>query len=325
MPAIYTHYKFANDVMKKADKKISESLTLEKIYYKIFSQSFDNLFYYNFFLFQTNNKTQKLGSDAHITNVNLYFLNILKYMIDNNLRDNKILREYLFGSINHYVLDSTVHPYVYYKTGVYEKNDKTTYKYNGKHVRLEFMLDAYFYNEDTNKKYKDFDIAKNIVKKVKFDNELNNILDSVFFQTFNVANISKYYEKSYIHCNYIYKYVIFDKYGRKKALFSIYDIFQNNKTKAYKYNTTYIKTVDESILNLEHNIWYNPCNKKLVSEDSIIDLYNKAVEKACELITIAFCVLEGGEDLKVFLDKVGNNSYRTGLDIKSKKTMKYFE
>ncbi len=325
MPAIYTHYRFSQSVYEKLDKNVKKNITKDQTYYKIFSQSFDNLFYYNFFLFQTENKYQRLGGVGHTTNVNLYFENIIDFIIENNLESNKILREYLYGSINHYVLDSTIHPYVFYKTGVFRKKEKETFKYNGLHTRLEFMLDAYFYKLDTNMEYKNYDIAKNLVPRLKFPTELIDSLDYTFLNTFDVENVGRKFEKSYKHCNWIFKYIIYDKFGIKSKLFKFYDFLNNNRGKAYKYNTTYVKNIDESILNLKNKTWCNPLDKSIKSNDSVIDLYEQATIKSVNLITKVNKVLNGKMDKEAFLKELGNNSYRTGLDLNKKGKMRYFE
>ena len=48
---------------------------------------------------------------------------------------------YLVGLICHYVLDSNVHPYVFYKTGKFDKKMKSTYKYNTIHLFMETFID----------------------------------------------------------------------------------------------------------------------------------------------------------------------------------------
>ena len=37
---------------------------------------------------------------------------------------------FLVGTICHFVLDSTLHPYIIYKTGMMDKKKSSTYKYN---------------------------------------------------------------------------------------------------------------------------------------------------------------------------------------------------
>ena len=45
MPALYTHYTFGNDVLSKLTKKDQEKIKENILYYNMFNQGFDNLFY----------------------------------------------------------------------------------------------------------------------------------------------------------------------------------------------------------------------------------------------------------------------------------------
>ena len=47
---------------------------------------------------------------------------------------------YLYGMLSHYVLDSTVHPFIIYKTGNFNKKNKETYKYNHLHNEMESYI-----------------------------------------------------------------------------------------------------------------------------------------------------------------------------------------
>jgi hypothetical protein len=54
---------------------------------------------------------------------------MINYIKDNNLYNDDDVLSYLYGYINHYVLDKTIHPYVRYKTGVFKKK-------NQKHINI---------------------------------------------------------------------------------------------------------------------------------------------------------------------------------------------
>ena len=55
----------------------------------------------------------------------------------------KYVMSFVYGFICHYVLDSSIHPYVEFKTGRFNPRDKKTYKYNAKHHEMETYIDAY--------------------------------------------------------------------------------------------------------------------------------------------------------------------------------------
>lgn len=325
MPALYTHNKFAKEVYNKLNKNNQNILKKELIYYKIFSQSFDNLYYYNILtLSKKSKKIRDLGYYAHKNNINLYFKNIILYIMGNNLNNNSLARAYLYGSINHYFLDSYIHPYVFYKTGVYNFKNKNSFKYNGLHAKLEFMLDAYFYNIDTNKYINNFPLHKNLIPKLKFPKLLKTMINEVFYKTFNFANIGNAFNKSYNQQHYIFKFIIQDRYGLKKKIYKLIDLVTTKKIKNIQNNSLHIKNIDLSILNLKKEKWFHPVNN-IPSNLSLLEIYDKALHQSAKMLNKLDDVLNNKYDLEKFLQELGNNSYITGLPVEQKFIMKYFE
>jgi len=111
-----------------------------------------------------------MGNFAHNNNVNLYFSYILKYIKEFKMENNPEVLAYLYGSICHYVIDSTVHPYVFYKTGNYIYKDKNTLKYKSGHGTLEYMIDSIMYQNRNNKDIYKTKLAKKVFPKIKYQN-----------------------------------------------------------------------------------------------------------------------------------------------------------
>ena len=102
MPATYTHHLFTKDVYKALDTNIQKKL--DSNLFDLFGKSFDAFFFYK----------PNIGSYAHKNHANLYFAHIISYMRAHSLTNVPELLSYLYGSICHYVIDSTVHPFIYY-------------------------------------------------------------------------------------------------------------------------------------------------------------------------------------------------------------------
>lgn len=92
----------------------------------------------------------------------------------------------MVGSICHYVLDSTVHPFIVYKTGVFDKKQKNTYKYNNIHTFMETFLDNDMVarREDINP-YR-FKMGSFVFNTHKFSEKLDDCLDHTFYDTFQI-------------------------------------------------------------------------------------------------------------------------------------------
>ena len=325
MPAIYTHYKFGKEVLSGINKKSSKNIKKHIVTYYIFNQSFDTLYYHYLFVGFIGKNIRDLGTIAHKQQVNNYFKNITQYIISNKENNNYLLKAYLYGSINHYILDSTMHPYVFYKTGVYNSKNPKTYKYNGLHSKFEFMLDSFFYRNDTNLNYNKLKVHKELIPKYTFNKDLKDTLDYTFKKTFNVTNMGKTFNTSYKHERFLYKLVIEDSIGIKKRLLKFVDLMTTNKVKNIANNSTYIKNIDYSILNVDKKEWNHPSIKNEKYNHSVIDLYSIALEKSIDIINKFELMFEDKYNKEELFKELGDNSYITGLPSKRNVKMRFFE
>lgn len=319
MAAFYTHYKFGKDVINK-----SKLENIDMNLYTVFNQSFDNFYFYNFYLPFYGKKIRNIAKIGHRKNVNKYFEKIIKYIKKNKLENDTKVRAYLYGSINHYILDSIIHPYVFYQTGVYKKNNPKTYKYNGLHGDLEFSLDAYLYKKEFNKYYYKEKITNKVFVNPVFNNNLNNCIDNTFKDIFDVENGSNIYKKAIKDYRLAYKYSYTDTFGIKKVLLHILDFITGKKIVNLKSHTTHYTKFNESYLNKNNNIWYHPATKEKQT-DSLFNLYDKAVLKSTYIVKELEKYFKNKSSIDNVLSLIGNNSYVTGLDINRNKKMKYFK
>jgi len=314
MPATYTHHIFTKDVYKVINENIKDKI--DKDIFNLFGKSFDILYF----------SKPIIGRYAHNHNSNLYFQNIIKYIRKNNLFNNAQVLAYLYGSICHYVLDSTIHPYVFYKTGLHSYRNKLTKKYKGKHNYMEYMIDAIIYEERNNKKIYKAKLGKEMFPKIKFNKELGNIIDYTYFDTFNFQNVSKYIKKGYKNYKFVVKYIMQSKYGIKYYIYKFLDLFNIFKKRVLTNVCYYIKKLDYSVLNLEHKKWFYPVDKKISFHYSFYDLYDVSIEKARKIINDLDNVIDKDEkELKKVLKNIGNLSYSTGKNVDKYYPMKYFE
>lgn len=325
MPQLITHNIFAKDVFAKLPNEIKDTFKSENAIYEMFSQSFDNYYYYVNLNIKKAKKIRYVGKKGHKTNVNKYFSTIIDNIQDMNIKKDEQALAYLYGSINHYVLDSICHPFIFYKTGVYNKKDKTTYKYIGLHGDMESNIDAFFYINKFNRLYTKANVTKEFLPKVKFNNNLTKLYNKTISSVYKEENMAKYYLKSYHQARILYKTFINDRYGFKKILYKIHDKLNIFRTNNYQYYSTYIKAPNIDYLNLSHKKWFFPSDKTISSKESFIDLYQKAVDKAVQLIIIAHNGLFNDRNIEQFKNSIGNLSYVRGLDCDKSKYMKTFE
>lgn len=322
MPATITHAYFAKDVFDILPSDIKNVIDCSRI--KMFGQSMDALMFYNLFSIMPGKRVRKFSKEFHLNKTQEYFVNLINYIKDNELTNDMDVCSYLAGLICHYVLDSTIHPYIVYKTGIFNKKKKNTYKYNGVHEFMEIFIDNDMIKrrEDSNP-YK-FRLDKFCFSTREFSDNLVKTINNSFYKTFNIKNMGKIYYKSLKQMKralYLFRY---DPHGTKKIFYKIIDTVTPRSAFRFDSISYYFPLEDKhNYLNSEHKMWRNPTSYNMTSNESFIDLYLKSIKSAKVLICASFDYINGKD---IELEKMFTNaSYLTGLDCNLKKELKYFE
>ncbi len=321
MPATIAHSLFSKDVYDILPKEISKKFDINKL--KMFAQSTDSLMFYNLFSIFPGRNIRKFQSYFHYNQSQEFFINLLRYIKDNKIND-KDVYSFLGGFICHYALDSTLHPYIVYKTGVFNKNKPSTYKYNNVHAFMETFID----NDMVRRRFKcnpyRFDLDKYCFDISKFSNNLNKTIDYSFYNTFKLKDMSKIYYKSLKQMKTALILFRKDRYGIKKQFYKLIDTFTSRRTYRFEAVSYHYPLEDKhNYLNSNHTLWRNPAVYNMTSTDSFVDLYLKSIKFAKVLICASFDYLDGKD---IELEKIFTNlSYVTGLNCNEKKELKYFE
>lgn len=320
MPLITTHNYFAKDVFNKSKKEITNTFREKQNLYELFAQGFDPFIFYEFFKI----KKYDLQKYCHYNETDTFFLNLIKYIKQKKLENNPTILASLYGHLTHYMLDSTAHPYIVYKTGEYEKEKPETLKYNGKHNKMEMEIDAYFYEQKEQKPFKNFKIQKYLITKENFDKDLLNLLNEVYEETFPIPNGGDKYQKGCKNMYYAYKFLIVDQTGIKKFFYHLFDKITPKKEGVYENYSNHITNIDTAILNKEHHTWHNPWNNE-PNTKSFFDLYNDALENCIVLFEATYNFLQNKITEEEYKKVLKDKSYVTGLSWHSKGDMKYLE
>ncbi len=320
MPLITTHNYFAKDVFKNTKKEIAKTFEEKQNIYELFAQGFDPFIFYEFFKLQKKD----IQEYCHFNETDTFFLNLMKKMKENNLQNNPTLLAILYGHLCHYELDSTTHPYIAYKTGIYDKVKPETIKYKGLHNEMEMHIDAYFYEEREQKPFKDFKIHKRLIPKEKLDKPILKLLNEVYEETFNIKKGENKYLKGCRNMYYSYKILIEDKTGFKKKIYHLIDKLTPRKKDAFENFSTYILNYQKEFLNLEHKTWANPWNNQK-SNKSFLELYEEAIQECTKVIEATHDFLHDKMTKTEYKKVLKDKSYLTGLSWRSKNKMKYLE
>lgn len=320
MAGTVTHAYFALDVYDKLDNKIKINLSKYKENLKTYGQGHD------IFFFCTNfSKQRKIGNYFHKHNTRDFFINIIKYIRDNKLQNNYEIISYLYGYICHYCLDLTIHPYITYKCGIFNKRKKETYKYNSKHSDMESYIDAYMIKEKENIEPNKFKLHK-FCFNTKISKELSKLIDYVYEETYNLKHISFYYKQGIFNIKKLYCFLRYDPHKIKKYFYKTFDKITTKRSKKIApISLAYNLNNNNYYLNLNHDKWNHARYKEEVYTYSIIDLYNNALTLAINIINKVNDVLYNNKNIEI-LDKVFLNlSFSSGKDCNDKTKNKYFE
>ncbi len=286
MPTLYTHYEFGQTVLNNLNGDVQKEIKENINYYNMFNQGFDNIYYYLFRWIHY----RKFGIYAHKHNIDLFFKNIILFIQNNNLENDSKLTTMFYGFLNHYTLDTLMHPLINYQVS----NLKIP------HTKLEYMLDYEYYQELNSEKWNG-KLYRTLIPKVKFDKNLLNLINYSFFHTYQEKNIGLIFKRSHSFGYYIHRYFIYDKWGLKSKFYQIIDLFSKKNAFKFSQNTFYIKKFDQRILNEDKNEWNRGKEKY---NYSMPEIYEYSLQICINLNNLAYEIIHNQKDIEPLLEKI---------------------
>jgi hypothetical protein len=247
MPSLLTHHYFASLVIEKY-KKVMPFLLDHYSVVTLGAQGPDPLFFYGNAPFKGRKNSKKIndfGSELHANPHHLIDLLLLKNDDLSNLE-----LSYLLGALTHYVLDRTVHPYVFYHTG-FDQAGNLVAPYQGAHAKFEVSIDAaviVFYQLDQQVFHPEVTLG--------VSEEGLAVIDAMYHKVYSESMDSGVFvhavEDMKKTISFLYKPNIF-----KKSF-----IFMVTGKKSLPYNLIHPKNIDalmmKKLLNLEHASYQDP-------------------------------------------------------------------
>ena len=195
MPSSMTHCYFCIDVLDKSDKLVKNKIKDNLNYFKVFGQGPDPYFFYDFHLTKLSKEVYKINKAMQHSKVNEHFIKLINYINKNGYYSKSLVMSYLYGQICHFVLDSSVHPYIIYNTGMDDKKKSSTHKYNGLHEEMEYYIDCYLIWKREGILPKDYKVYKNLFDIGDFNNELRTTITDIISDVYGFANAGSIYYK----------------------------------------------------------------------------------------------------------------------------------
>lgn len=137
--------------------------------------------------------------------------------------------------------------------------------------------------------------------------------------------MSKIYKQAIRNMRFFYRVIRYDPFAVKVNFYRFLDLFKPKKYLKLDI-LSYNQKVDlkSTYLNLNHEKWCNPTDKGMISNLSLIDLYQDSIIKTVWIINKINDYIYDNKDINL-KSVIKNNSYVTGRDCDIKEELKYFE
>lgn len=320
MPNIITHTIFAEKVLNAlSDNKYKTMIENHKEEFLIGANGPDFLFFHDIFPLwkKQNKKIPKIGSKIHANNINLFYQSAINvYYYQEESVQKEAMASYIIGHYLHWQLDSIMHPYVVYCSGFGEKTS------SGNHHRFESMMDTMLLKHYWHKTIKDFKTYE-IAKRSKYSVDvISKIYIPCVKACLNKDILKSEIEQALIEWEKAQKR-LYDPSGIK--FFFIQQI-EKMIRQPWAISGSMVLVKEDTIhdiCNLQHNFYRHPCTGE-EANDSVYDLFDKAIENAMIAIPLLYDALDTNhcDSLLHFIDDVSyNNGCKERLPRKYKKVI----
>lgn len=190
---------------------------------------------------------------------------------------------------------------------------------------MEVFIDNYLINNREKGKVYSFQFYDFCFDFTPFSKELEEVIDYAFKETFGITEMSKFYKQALKDMHFALKYFRYDKTGIKKCIYTVCEKITPKTMFPFSTISYHVSLTDKrNYLNNDHTKWNHPCLKREKHEESVDELYNKALDEALNIIKKVNYYIK--DTKKIDLNKVFKNlSYKTGKDCDKDYKLKYFE
>lgn len=235
---------------------------------------------------------KNLGERMHVEGTGRFFAYFLQTVWEADSWEKiEVGLSYFYGMLAHYTLDSGIHPYVYARIGYDPEVPYSKKATRGLHHRLESAMDAKFLavkREILPSEYKP-------CETLEADRKEREVLAEILAESLTRCYKVHVKKENVMAAIRMMKMIACGFYGcsdgRKKQLEKIEWPFCEN------YLFTNFLVADEyirkrKVMNRENHVWRNPWDQTKMSDKSVWEIYDEAVEQYGEY-TKAFSVVAG--------------------------------
>ncbi|HEX3076373.1 MAG TPA: zinc dependent phospholipase C family protein [Lachnospiraceae bacterium] len=340
MPAFITHYLYGTDVYHNVIPSYIKTIIKEHTgSYNLGLQGPD-IFYYHI-PSSLRPSEYNIGNQMHETKISTFFQNYMNWLTSYCDEKFYVGLSYLCGMLCHYTLDSKVHPYIYYRSG-YDPSIKGSNRDSfPMHSLLESTIDKILLYEKRRLQPSQFYPPKTIYLKpielTVVTKLLSDCINQTYFRDPTVRNRHPLTSPSRIR-NIILSVkleslFLHDSTGKRRRIVSYLSRYMKSASILSSLMVTDDLEDEFDSCNLTHANWFNPWDKKLSSNDSFFNLYEKSLKHYQDIIEELYRYIlrtkmirepdripftfgkETVNPLSPLLCKIQNLSYHSGLDM----------
>ncbi len=290
MPGSKIHDIFYKQLKGKLSPEITSALP-DYDYYSIFAQGHDLLIFNDYWkLWKLNQHIREslLLQEDHFQEF------IYQYLIQAK-RNGHLNQEQTFlfigpGYIAHHILDSYLHPLIIFYAGDHIRDASNE---TWKHGMIETLLDVYFTQYFEHRQCADYKVYEDFPRTdLLLDPALITVLDDTLFKVYGIQSGGSKFKKGIRQTRHFIHLCKYDPHGYKKIFFAFFDHISKGSA-ALSYSVDPNDAVP--YMNLQHHMWTNPKNKEIGSTQSMLELYDLAMEESASICNSLYQLIIRGD------------------------------
>jgi len=311
MPGFITHYICGQAALSAALPDAQKMIRPYQQFYNIGTQGPDIFFYYLPGLLKKESRS--IGSQMHKQQFGEFISRMIDIMMLEKLPDvsRSLLFSYISGFLTHYALDATAHPYVYSKTGVRKKGDKTkAIKYSVDHRKFETAIDILMLDLMSSKKPSDYKLWELIRTDRTLAKRLAGAMSASVRETYGCNIRPKSVYKAMAYMTNITR-VIQSRKGRRKRFM---ELIENLTIGDHLVSSIiHMQEVSDGVdyMNIEKLPWNVPGTE--AKNESFVELYHVAVQESIDMINTLWLYMNDEVSREQLTLVLGNRSLSTGF------------
>lgn len=281
MPGPKTHDIFYKELKGKLSTRTLSSFP-HYDEYSIFAQGHDFLIYHDFYKIWNQ---KKLDNNVHAStllqecNFPEFVYKYLQTAEEAGVLEDEQIRLFIGpGYVAHHILDAYTHPLIIYYSGDHTRNPKNP---TWQHGIVENLIDIYLMETKESLDSKIYPVYRDFLFSEEIGLPLLETLTSTLNEVYQIENGGETFKEAMYQTASFMKYMKFDSSGFKRIFFDKLDPYLKG-TSSFSYHRELVEALE--YLNLEHDKWLNPMDDGIVSNESFLDLYDKALTDSSYIV-----------------------------------------